>query len=229
MRVGIALCKERYIMADLAKGTTFVDGVSIANASNLNNLVDLGNILPSFISDKTNLVTPTSGCEMVLNDSGTLKKVTIANLSTVILGGVTGQVHGKTAVTALSSADEFLLWEDTVADERKITYANLLSEVQGDLSISTLLGFTILTGTATVNPSNMATGDNQVLTITVTGASTANTPAVFLGSSIVYPDGMFIQQPRVSAANTVSVNLRYEGGGNVDMASHTLRAVVFQY
>lgn len=218
-------------MADLAKGTTFVDGVSIANAANLNNLMDNGTILPAFISAKTNLVTPTSGCELVLNDSGTLKKVTIANLSTVILGGVTGQVHGKTAATALSSADEFLLWEDTAADERKITYANLLSEVQGDLSISALLGFTILTGTATINPGAFGADDGaNNFTITVTGASTTNTPTVILTPSIQYPDYVILHGARVSAANTVTFAIRVvsEGAGH-DLASHTIRATVFQY
>lgn len=87
---------------------------------------------------------------------------------------------------------------------------------------------TILTGTATINPPAMGTGDNFAFTVTVTGASTTGTPAVALGFSIDYPDALIVEQARVSAADTVAVGLRYEGGGGIDVASHTVRATVFQ-
>ena len=214
-------------MADLQKGTTFTDGVSIANAANLNNLVDLGQILPAFINGKTDLPSPSTGVEFVVYDAGTLKKVTLSNLAAVITGSLTGVVHGKTAITDPADLDEFILWQNSAADEKKITYASLITALEADLDLNLP---TILTGTATVNPGNMTPDDGESFTITVTGASTTNTPAVFLGFSITYPDNVVVASARVSSANTVTVTLRNTSeAGSSDLGSHTVRAVVFQY
>ena len=213
-------------MADLQKGTTFTDGVSIANAANLNNLMDLGQILPAFINSKTDLPSPSTGVEFVVYDAGTLKKVTLSNLASVITGSLTGVVHGKTAITDPENLDEFILWQNSAAAEKKITYASLIAALEADLDFNLP---TILTGTATVNPGEMEPDDNETFNVTVTGATTSNTPAVFLGFSIDYPDGVVVEQARVSAANNVLVSLRNTGNGIHDINSHTVRAVVFQY
>jgi hypothetical protein len=213
-------------MSDLQKGVTFVDGVSSANAANLNNLVDLGTILPAFISAKTNLASPSTGCELVVNDAGTLKKVTIANLATAIMGGFTGQVHGKTAITSLSDLDEFLVWEDTAADERKITYNDLVTELQGDLGLPT-----ILTGTLTHDPGSISPANTGTYTMTVTGASPTNNPVVVIGTNLDLDNiNLQITHARVSAANTVRWGYyNFSTSSSSNPPSHTVRAIVFQY
>jgi hypothetical protein len=221
-------------MADLQKGVNFTDGVSIANASNLNNLVDLGTILPAFISAKANLVSPGTGCELVVNDSGVLKKVTIANLATVITGGLGLDIHGLPAVTSLDNADEFPLWEDTAAANRKVTYGNLVANLQGDLVIDVDTGLPdILTGTRSIPGQNLTpahtSSDEQSYTMTVTGASTSGTPAVFITPSIYLLEAIGVRTARVSAANTVSFSYRNYGDDDVDIANHTVRAVVIQF
>jgi hypothetical protein len=149
----------------------------------------------------------------------------------VITGGATGVVHGKTAVTALTSLDEFILWEDTAAAERKITYANLLTALSGDLDSGTIMGFDIFTGTATINPAAFGADDGlATFTITVTGASTTNTPAVVVTPSIQYPDFVILHGARVSGANTVTFDIRVTSESvGYDLPSHTVRATVFQF
>jgi hypothetical protein len=218
-------------MADLQKGSTFTDGVSIANAANLNNLVDLGTILPGFIADKTNNTSPSTGCELVINDAGTLKKVTIANLATVITGGASGVVHGKTAITALTTLDEFLVWEDTAAGERKITYTDLVTALEADINYTHLNGLpTMYTGTRTFDPSSLASLSNRAETMTVTGVTTANTPSVFMSCGLdTLGLGIELVNPRVSANDTVQFYLYNFTGGSVNLPSITVRATVFQY
>lgn len=67
-------------MADLSKGTTFVNGSSYG-ATDFNNLVDAATILPAFISGKST-VSPATGDYLVFHDvSGSvLAKNTIANI-----------------------------------------------------------------------------------------------------------------------------------------------------
>jgi hypothetical protein len=217
-------------MADLAKGTTFVDGVSIANAANLNNLIDLGTILPGFIADKTNNASPSTGCELVINDAGTLKKVTIANLATVITGGASGVVHGKTAITALTSLDEFLVWEDTAAGERKITYTDLVTALETDLNLSPSdLGLpTVLSGSLTHDPGSVSSFATPTYNVTVTGALTTGN-AIANASIDLNVLGMQIVDVRISSANTVAVTYYNYTTNSVNLPSHTIRAMVFQF
>ena len=215
-------------MGDLAKGVTFIDGVSIANAASLNALVDAGTILPEFISAKSNLASPSTGCEIVVNDAGTLKKVTIANLATVITGGTGADIHAKTAITTLSDNDEFIVYEDTAAAERKITYNDLIAVLEDDLDINP--GPTILTGTLTHDPSSISGNSGQEFSVTVTGASQTNTPAVFASTNYdLWNSRVGIYSLRVSAANTALVGYWNYSGSSVNLPSHTIRVVVFQY
>ena len=71
----------------LAKGYTFVDGVSTANAANLNNLVDNAVLKPEAISSLA-LKDPMVGTEQVMVvDAGVLKKVTTQGLRDYALVG----------------------------------------------------------------------------------------------------------------------------------------------
>jgi microcystin-dependent protein len=71
----------------LAKGVTFVDGVSTANAANLNNLVDNAVLKPEAITSLA-LKDPLAGTEqMMISDAGTLKKVTTQELRDFALVG----------------------------------------------------------------------------------------------------------------------------------------------
>lgn len=215
---------------DLQKGDTFVDGESVTGAR-LNALVDSALAKSTIISARS-LKTPLTGaCEFMINDAGTLKKGNMTDVIALVLGGVSGTIHGKAAITTLQDLDEFLVWDDTPAAERKITYASLKADLEGSLDFPDVLaGATVLTGTATVNPGIMTPDDGETFTITVTGASTTNTPAVFLGFSIAYPDHVVVASARVSSANTVTVILRnVSEAASIDIASHTVRAVVFQF
>jgi len=109
----------------LTKGTTYADGGTV-NASNLNAHVDDAVFKSTAISARTDLVSPGGATEFLVNDAGTLKKVTLTNLATAVSGG-SSLIHGKTEVTTISNADEFLIWEDGVAADRRITRANLVA------------------------------------------------------------------------------------------------------
>ena len=221
-------------MADLQKGVNFTDGVSIANAANLNNLMDLGQILPGFIADKTALITPSTGCELILNDAGTLKKVTIANLAAVITGGLGLDIHGLPANTDLEDVDEFPMWEASSAANHKITYANLVAALEGDLDVAVDTGLPdIFTGTRSIPTQNLSaahtTNDEETYTVTVTGASTSGTPTVIITPSIWLLEAIGVRVARVSSANTVQFTYRNYGDDDVDITGHTVRATVIQF
>ena len=151
-------------MPDLARGTTFVDGVSIANASNLNNLVDNAIILPAFISGKTAITTPGSGVEHIVDDGGTLKKITHADLATSILSGGGGMIHGRTEVTALVDADELLVWSSAAGAERKITRANMRTQV----GVAQLTGSTDFTNQLNQGSAFTSSNGASVCSVTIT-------------------------------------------------------------
>lgn len=111
-------------MADISKGSTYADGGAVT-AANLNALVDSATILAAFISAKSLKDPCAVGDEIVINDAGTLKKTTLNAVTALVLGGAGGIVHGKTAVTTLTDLDELVIWEDTVAAERKITRGSI--------------------------------------------------------------------------------------------------------
>lgn len=87
----------------------------------------------------------------------------------------------------------------------------------------------ILSASTSLDYGSISSGAEATLTITVTGASTTNTPTVFLGFSAAMEDGIVVKQAWVSATNTVSVRVRNVSGGSIDPASVTVRAMVSQF
>lgn len=83
----------------------------------------------------------------------------------------------------------------------------------------------VLTGTGTWNPPDLATGAQATNTITVTGAAVGDPVFVGFGANL---NAMRLTG-YVSAANSVTAVLKNDTGGNLNLGSATLRAVVFQF
>jgi hypothetical protein len=83
----------------------------------------------------------------------------------------------------------------------------------------------VLTGTATWDPASVAAGAQTTTTVTVTGAAVGDPVAVGFSQDL---QGMQLTG-YVSATNMVTVVLRNETGGAIDLASGTLRADVFDH
>lgn len=81
----------------------------------------------------------------------------------------------------------------------------------------------ILTGSATFDAGSLADGVGETTTVTVTGAALGDFAVVSLGVST---QGITVTA-NVTAANTVTVRLQNETTGVIDLASTTLRALVF--
>jgi hypothetical protein len=95
-------------MADVARGSTFTDGVpNDCTAAKLNNLVDASVIQPAFISAKTALTQAQldSLDETVVNDVsvGALRKVTVANFRSPGTPEQLGKVSGSDFTTTSTS------------------------------------------------------------------------------------------------------------------------------
>jgi len=89
---------------------------------------------------------------------------------------------------------------------------------------------TILTGTVTTDPPNIANGTTHTFTITVTGCSTTNTPTVLISTTLDLIGNTILWEGRVTAANTVTVKYaNFILGADINLPSHTVRATVFQY
>lgn len=80
-----------------------------------------------------------------------------------------------------------------------------------------------LTGSATYDAASLADGAGATTTVTVTGAALGDYALVSFGVDL---QGMTVTA-YVSAADTVSVRIQNESGGAVDLASTTIRALVF--
>lgn len=83
---------------------------------------------------------------------------------------------------------------------------------------------TVLTGSTTYDPPNLADGAGATTTVTVTGAAAGDFAQASFGGDTA---GITITA-WVSAANTVSVRFQNESGGTLDISSSTLRARVIK-
>lgn len=81
----------------------------------------------------------------------------------------------------------------------------------------------ILTGSATWDAASIADGDEEAKDITVTGAALGD--FVLVSASIDVADLSLVAQ--VTAADTVTAQLLNNTGGAIDLASMTVRVVVF--
>jgi parallel beta-helix repeat protein len=87
----------------------------------------------------------------------------------------------------------------------------------------------VYSATQSLDWGSIAAGAESTATMTVTGASTSNTPSVLLGWSAALPAGIICTQAWVSAANTISITLRNTTAGAIDPAAVTVRATVTQF
>lgn len=88
----------------------------------------------------------------------------------------------------------------------------------------------ILSASAALDWPSIAGLSESTLTITVSGATTTNTPTVGLGFSAALEASIAVKQAWVSGANTVSITLRnLNAAVAVDPASLTVRATVISY
>jgi hypothetical protein len=98
----------------------------------------------------------------------------------------------------------------------------LLTAVLADLAAINANNRTFLTGSDTWDAGSIADGDEAAKEITVTGAA--------LGDFVVVSHGVDVADlacvGQVTAANTVTVTLLNNTGGNIDLASSTVRAFV---
>lgn len=99
-------------MADLQRGHTFTDGSSGNDSADLHALIDLGTILPAFITGKTAVATLEDVDTLVVHDSSAsaLRKVTFANLYGSIptdqaAGTASLRTLGTTSVKAAAGND----------------------------------------------------------------------------------------------------------------------------
>lgn len=83
----------------------------------------------------------------------------------------------------------------------------------------------VLSGSATFNAADLVDGTGELTTITVTGAA--------LGDFVLVSHGVdlagLVVTGYVSAADTVTVRFQNETGGNVNLASTTLRVRVIPF
>lgn len=80
-----------------------------------------------------------------------------------------------------------------------------------------------LTGSATWDPPNLASGASEITTITIAGATLGMIPIISFSLDL---QGLSLNA-YVSAANTVTAVLSNLTGGSIDLASGTLSAKVF--
>jgi hypothetical protein len=92
-----------------------------------------------------------------------------------------------------------------------------------------LLADLMPTATSSLDYPSIAAGTDASLTITVSGAATANTQTVHLGWSAALPAGVVVKQAYVSGANTVTITLTNISASAVDPAAITCRASVAPY
>lgn len=137
-----------------------------------------------------------------------------------------GDITGAYTNSAMTLTTARLLGRTTAATgaAEEITVGSGLNLSAGAL---TATGASLLTATATIDWPSIPAVSDSTMTITVTGAATANTPAVVLGWSADLPEGVSVKQARVTSANTVSITLVNVSGGALDPASMTVRATIF--
>lgn len=142
--------------------------------------------------------------------------VTVTAISTVADGDVCGILldNGETHWTTVSGLSDSTFSIAAVPEGR--------SAPDGGRIVFNRWAFTVLTGSATFDPSNLADGAVETTTVTVTGAA--------LGDHVTASFSLDLQgitvTAWVSAANTVSVRFQNETGGPLDLGSGTLRARV---
>lgn len=98
-----------------------------------------------------------------------------------------------------------------------------LTALLADLTAVRALFAGLLTGSATWDAASIADGDMESKDITVTGAAIGDFVMVSMGVDVTD----LVVSGQVTATNVVTATLANNTGGAVDLASTTVRAVVF--
>lgn len=99
----------------------------------------------------------------------------------------------------------------------------VLNALLADITAVRALFAGILTGSATWDAASIADGDEEAKDVTVTGAALGD--FVMVSASVDVADLALTAQ--VTAADTVTCSLLNNTGGAIDLASMTVRVVVF--
>ena len=103
-------------------------------------------------------------------------------------------------------------------------------EVNGSIRLVNAAGASLspqvtYSGSATYDPASLVDGAGATTTVTVTGAALGDYAVASFSNDL---QGILLTA-YVSAANTVSVRFQNETAGTIDLASGTLRALVFAH
>lgn len=163
-----------------------------------------------------------------INSSGQITSSMLQVNGAATIGG-TSTTAGITNTGAMTNTGTFTnTGNATVTGNLGATGTTTLGSVKvGGASASSIAG--IYTGIGSLDYPPMGSGNEQILTISVPGATTANTPSVTLGWSTQLEPGITVTQAWVSNADTVSVRVRNEAPGPIDPAAITCRATVTQF
>jgi hypothetical protein len=188
------------------------------------------------IGDGTNPTPVTSPKLHILASSAytALKAEQLSTGPTLEILNTTAATGDCVTITNLGSANSLVVNDDTVPDSTRFAIANngrVGIGVAPDASVALTVDSTgikfsdgsvqttgFFTGSATYDPPSLATGASTTTTVTCTGAATTHYAQATLSSNT----GLTINA-YVSAANTVTVQLRNDTGATLDVASGTLK------
>lgn len=228
----------------LTKGSTYVDGGTV-NAANLNAHVDDAVIKPTAISARASVGVPGGAVEFLVNDAGTLKKVTVTDLASAV-GPAGSLINGKAAITTLEAADAFLVYDSSAAADKKITQANLFGQLAPSGTVLQTLQSTVTTNTSLSasipidDTVPLITEGNAIDSTGITPASTSNkvlvrfkcnaaasstgetiVAALFRGSTCI--DAMSIQVPNGTSATTTFILEDLDSPASASAVTYSVR------
>lgn len=133
---------------------------------------------------------------------------------------VTGNI---TDTAAVSQCDRSRFTGNIVTTTSGLTTSGNTNTVIVNNTVDSELAWADLKGSATVDPGNLVAGAGANSTVTVTGAAMGD---VVVGVSFSSIQAGIMLTASVTAADTVTVRIRNDSGGAIDLASGTLRAYV---
>lgn len=139
--------------------------------------------------------------------------------------GLTNNLFGGTTFLKINATTGTFTTDIALASNKAVSFAGTgAATTRTNLGLGTAAVLNALTGTATYDPPSLADGAGASTTVTVTGAALGD---VALASFSLSTQGITVTA-NVTAADTVTVRFQNESGGVIDLASGTLKAVVFK-
>ena len=183
-------------------------------------------VLPSFTAGVSTAIGSATVAALTVQQNGAAATMTVANVSTSTGDCVT--------ITNLGTGNSLVVNDETTPDSTRFAVANngrVGIGVAPDASVALTVDSTgikfsdgsvqttgFFTGSATYDPPSLAAGASTTTTVTCTGALTTHFAQATLSSNT----GLTINA-YVSAANTVTVQLRNDTGATLDVVSGTLK------